>query len=339
MPVYSGNTSIPGIASFSTLGQTYTDGVTTIPTGLYETGGVGTNAPPASHNTTLLNVAKRIKPRNTAGQASASGKIVVCRFGVSNQLTIGDAVASLCLADTLKSSKVEVLNISKDGQTIDMIADLNSQHWVYQGVDTIPMILEAKGVAIVGDIYPQVQAVVLGEPALTYGSNASNPSGWPTTLAGIIAFYKEKLQAIAQIFRAKFPNCYLFMVTSPTYRAYGGRYGVDPVVSKAPSELQDWMSFAGMRAFVTANMDADDGYAPCDIGAWAMGPYVLSNGTTPNPTVLYYENGTAMTTVVGDMTAPDGVHPTSQMDTKCATRELEFYQETDFVKSWYLANP
>jgi hypothetical protein len=220
-------------------------------TGLYKgyAGGLypnGANQPSGAYLQAGLVHRAAIQPRDSAGQPSATGKIVLLSIGMSNATQEFSTFKGLADADAQKNPSLVIVDGGQGGQDAEIIKDPNANFW-----SIVAQRLTAAGVT-----GAQVQAVWLKEAIA--GENRAFPQD-----AQVL---RDDLRAIVQILVARYPSLQIVYLASRTYAGYA-----TTTLNPEP--------FAYESGFAVKWL-IEEAIAGTLAGPWlAWGPYLWTDGT------------------------------------------------------------
>ena len=291
--------------------------------GLYES---GTNVVPADHAAAGTAHAAAVKPLDSSGVPSASGKIVLLSVGMSNTTQewcsassappcdaytlIGQAAASASVNHT----SLVIVNGAAGGQTAstwDSPADAN-----YDRVrDTR---LTPAGVS-----EQQVQAVWLkvadSTPTVSLPSASSDAYALET-------FMGNDVRAL----KVRYPHLQLVFTSSRIYAGYASTTLNPEPYAYESGFASKWLIQAQIDQTRNGGVvvDARAGDLSLAAGApWiAWGPYLWADGTTPRSDGLTWQTGDF---------AADGTHPATSGRTKVANMLMSFFLGSPYSQCWF----
>lgn len=310
--VYPEKTSIPGLVPLTAASGTYSRDGVTVPLGLYPS---GFNTAPEYHAEKLIHVcAYDVLPIND--------QIQVVIHGMSNVASTAAVFIGYAASDPIIDPKVHFANIAHGGADLVETSDPESGYWT--GI--LPG-LEAAG----GVVPEEVQVLIFMEPVGSIGTDNSNPANIPMTFPGGAEWVADKTKIVIDLFKARYPNLKVVILSAATYRGYGGEWGVDAPVSKCPELAMGYEEAFGVRTLIGRQIDGDPGYDydECPILTWGLYPW--SNGIEPAP-LMGWDNGVAMTTLFEDVKETDGIHPDVGLRDKVSLRLLDALKELGGIR-------
>lgn len=285
----------------------------------------GSNFPPPAFRTVALARANAIQPRDTAGQPSATGKIVLLSVGMSNatQEWCSTSSALPCDAWTLTGkatadvavdkTRLSLVNGAMGGQTTDLWdepTDVNYDRVRDQRLQPL------------GLTEAQVQAVwfkvVHGQPR----SSLPAADADARTLAVDIA-------EAARALKVRYPNLQLVFFSS---RIYGGwattTLNPEPYAYETGFAAK-WAISAQIAQAAGGPVDALYGDLAVGTAAPVMlwGPYLWADGLNPRGDGLTWPRNNF---------EGDGTHPTMAGESKVADQLLMFFKNSPVTKCWFL---
>ncbi|HYH68417.1 MAG TPA: hypothetical protein VD866_27235 [Urbifossiella sp.] len=271
----------------------------------------GTNDRPAAHEKAGLELARRVRPLNAAGQPDAAGKVVLLSVGMSNTSQVSETFGRLLAKDDGRNPALVFVNGAQGGMTARAIRypKDNATGTRYWG--TIDDRLKAAGVTAA-----QVQAVWMKQ------ADAGPREGFPAYAETLC----DEMEDIARTVGERFPNARLMYLSSRTYGGYATT-GLNP-------EPYAFESGFAVRWLIQRQLDGKGGLnfdpakGPVRAPWLAWGPYLWASGTTKNAAGLSYERADF---------APDGTHPAPPGQQKVAAEMLRFFRTDPTTRPWFLA--
>ncbi len=260
----------------------------------------GTNKRPSAHTAKGISLAKgQVVPRKASGAVDTkNGKLVFLSVGMSNTEAEFKEFVKKANADSSKSKRVVVVNGAQKGKEAGEVAKAERGYW-----DEVDARLAAAGVtpAQVGAIWMKETD---GSPSLPFDE--------------YIAKLENDFAAIVQIAKDRYPNMWVFYVST---RVYGGYAVTD--VSPEPWAYQDGFAAKGLiERQLTGQLPVGPNAAP-----WlSWGPYMWADGTKGRADGLKW--------FCGDF-QEDGVHPSRSGTEKVADLLLDFLHADSTAKIWY----
>ncbi|HYY91034.1 MAG TPA: hypothetical protein VE955_03525 [Candidatus Dormibacteraeota bacterium] len=294
-----GGTSVPGLVPLNDLGNgTYAG----FRGGLYPN---GTNTMPLSHFNDGLALAKQIIPRDTLGNPSLNGKIVLLSVGMSNTLIETNGLIQLAANDTSLNPRLVIVNGAEGGEDARSIVTNPAPYWSY--VDT--------QLSNAGVTPNQVQTAWLKEAD-------ANPTGSNITYATMLA---SQLVTILQMMNQNFPNLRLVYMASRTYAGYASSSLNPEPYAYASGFSVKWVVEAQINGTSSLNYNASKGPVSAPWVAW--GPYFWANGLVPRSDGLVW--------YCSDFQS-DGTHPSiPQGQLKVGRMLLAFFKTNPTTASWF----
>jgi hypothetical protein len=160
----------------------------------------GSNVPPPDYASRGLDAASRIRPRDTNGAGSPTGRIVLLSIGMSNASLEFNGFRSLERQDAALAPQVVLVNGAEPGQDAEAIDTTSSPYWSF-----VDMQLARSGVTRL-----QVGAVWLKEAI------ADETEPFPADAQQL----ERDLDAIVSILTQRFPNLMIVYLASRTYGGY-----------------------------------------------------------------------------------------------------------------------
>jgi hypothetical protein len=293
------------------------------PLGLYN----GSNTMPAAHDNTGRVMARRIKKLNTAGQSSATGKIILLSVGMSGAAqewcgkhTLGvnctswSAQGSMML-DATRTSSVVVFNGADGAQVTD--------DWATPQAANYPRVAGL----LANNGYSEKQVQVIWVKLANRNPTISLPSPQADAYA-----MERSLGNVMRTLKIRYPNLKQVFITA---RIYGG-YVTTPV-NPEPWAYETgfavkWLIDAQIRQMATGVIDAESGNLDYrTVAPWiAWAPYMWADGTTPRADGLTWPRS--------DFEI-DGMHASTSGETKVAGMVRTFFQTSVHTSCWYKGLP
>ncbi len=270
----------------------------------------GTNDRPAGHDKAGLELARRVRPLNAAGQPDPNGKVVLLSVGMSNTSQVSETFGRLLAKDDGRHPALVFVNGAQGGMTARAIrypkdGATGTRFW-----STIDDRLKAAGVTAA-----QVQAVWMKQ------ADAGPRDGFPAYAETLC----DEMEDIARIVGERFPNARLMYLSSRTYAGYATT-GLNPEPYAFESGLAvRWLIQRQLDGKAALNFDAAKGPVRAPWLSW--GPYLWAAGTTKNAAGLSYDR---------DDFAPDGTHPAPPGQQKVAAEMLRFFRTDPTTRPWFL---
>ncbi|MBK8911905.1 MAG: SGNH/GDSL hydrolase family protein [Chlorobi bacterium] len=289
-------------------------------TGLYKgfSGGLypgGSNTPPRAHTTALEHVTIRITPLDTAGVASANGKIVLLLLGASSPTQEFPAFVDEAMKLPNLNPSLLFVNGGQGGISLEKMNDPSGRYFE----NNVGRTLRDAGAS-----FNQVSVIWLKTGSLEgRGDTLTFPDAVNREREGFI----ELLQRI----RTTFPNLRVVYVTGRNTTQYVSPKPEDDGLVKhlePRAYYNSWMwkwLIEAQIAETDPRLDwhGDDRKAP--LVAWAA-PFWTS-GATPN--------SVGHTWLPEDVEA-DGVHPSPTGEAKIGKLLATFFSTDPYTKQWFL---
>ncbi len=279
--------------------------------GLY---GQGKNYRSGSHLSDGLAFASQVAPRDTAGNLSSNGKIVMIGVGASNPRTEFDAF--MRFADTFQNinPKLFFVNTCIGGQGIQKMKDLSDNYWKSA----------AKEMDSLGVGFRQVQAAWIETD-----NTADGDTVFPRAALSLTDEYRELLQTL----KALYPNlkiCYF------AGRAYSGwaepqQGGVGKGLLAPRDYYQGWAT----RFLIEKQISREAGFISSGTGAvipfstWAN--YSYTDGSKTRSDGFSVDCNTDI--------GADGLHLTGAGEMKIGEQMFRYFQTDTTSKGWFLNQP
>jgi hypothetical protein len=275
---------------------------------LGENGGLypeGRNTPPAAHAAAGLELARRIKPLDTAGHPAPDGKIVLLAIGMSNTTQEFQAFLRLAHADSALNPRLVLVDGAQGGQTAAITAKADANFWKVAGER-----LDAAGVT-----GAQVQAVWLKQ------ANAGPSQPFPAEAKKLQA----DLQATLQNLSAKFPNLKIAYLSSRTYGGYASTpLNPEPHAYESGFAVK-WLIADQISGAPALNFSPARGAVRAPWLAW--GPYLWTDGTQGRADGFTWPR---------EDCGPDGTHPSETGRRKVGAALLQFLKNDPTAQPWFV---
>jgi len=266
----------------------------------------GSNAPPREHQKAGLEAAAGIVPRDTSGQPSRDGKIVLVSIGMSNTTQEFQVFQKLASADPDLNPRLVLVDGAQGGQAADVTADPRSRFW---GV--LDQRLSAAGVS-----RQQVQAVWLKQAIRV----PSRP--FPLEAKKL----QEYIRATIHNLQNSFPNLKIAYLSSRIYAGYATTpLNPEPHAYETAFAVK-WVIADQIGGKPELNFVSGRGPVRAPWLAW--GPYLWADGIKRSSEGLVYTR---------DDLAGDGTHPSPQGREKVARRLLSFFKRERTARSWFVS--
>ncbi len=208
------------------------------------------NSVPAAHDAEADAAALAIVRRDTAGNPSGSGVILMVGAGMSNTR---QEFSEFQRTPSNKASYVKVINGAQTAQDASVMA--TAVYW-----DVVDDEIEARGYTAA-----QVGAVWLKT------AESQESGSFPTHMLTLKGYLKGAVEIIA----ARYDNCKIVFLSSRTYGGYN-----DTGVSPEPWAYEGGFAVQQLIADQVNGTDLDLDYSLVPVLLW--GPYLWANGTTGN---------------------------------------------------------
>ena len=300
--------------------------------GLYEN---GKNIPPADHNSAGLAKVSNVVPRDTAGNPSSTGKIVLMSMGMSNTTQewcatlrynqtgyagtsceswsfIGQARASARVNNTSLVIVNGALG-SQDAKTWNKAAGSNYDR-VRDNVLSPQGLTEAQ----VQIIWLKVADI---SPSAVLPSASADAYILETYIGNILRAAKTRYPNLQQVFlSSRIYGGYATIKLNPEPHAYESGFAVKWTIQAQIDQMRNGGTVVDKRA---GNLNYTNGTVP-----WiAWGPYLWANGTTQRSDGLKW--------VKSDFES-DGTHPSTSGETKVGKMLLNFFLNSTYTP-WFRA--
>ncbi len=301
-PVAAANcsgTSVPGLVPTNDLGNSTYQGY---PGGLYPN---SSNTMPQTHFNDGFALSGQITPRDSNGNLSLTGKIVLVTIGMSNTNIESQGLIQLAQSASLNPALV-IVNGAQGGEDAKVIVTNPSPYWSYVNTQ-----LSNAGVTA-----HQVQAAWLKEAD-------AGPSGSSISYAQTLA---SQLIIILQMMTQQFPNLKLTYLSSRIYAGYASStLNPEPYAYTSGFSVK-WVVEAQINGTSSLNYKPSMGPVVSPWVSW--GPYIWANGLTPR--------SDGLTWVCPDFQS-DGTHPSiPQGQLKVGKMLLDFFRTDQTSTPWFL---
>lgn len=297
------------------------------PGGLYPG---GSNVPPAAHDAAGVSRAQSLMAIDTAGNPSASGKIVVVSIGMSNttqEFCSGASTTTSCTsfsfmgqaaADaTVNHATLVLVNGARGGQdagTWDAASDPN--------YDSVRL----------GRLQPLGLTEKQVQVAWVKQANAGPQDSLPSLQADAYRL-ETTLGAIVRALKVHYPNLKLVFFSSRIYAGYATTtLNPEPYAYESAFAIK-WLIDAQIRQMASGGGAIDPAAGDLNyasgVAPWiGWGPYLWAAGTVPR-------TNDGLTWVTADFAA-DGTHPSQAGQQKVGTMLLAFFKTSPYTKCWFL---
>lgn len=265
--------------------------------GLYGKGG---NEPPEALKKSAETALAQIKPLDTLGQPSDSGRIVLVSISMSNATQEFSFFKQIADKDERKSDKLTIVDCAQGGQAMAQWVPADGRPW-QEAMNRI----ERAGVTP-----EQVQV------AWIKLANVS-PSG---SMKEHLAKLEADTTAVLHNAKKRFPNLRIAYLGSRIW-AGNAKGGLNP-------EPYAYEGAFSVRHLIQKQMAGDESLAPARSPLLLWGPYLWAEG----------EKGRKIDDLIyvkADF-AGDGVHPSSSGREKVAKQLLEFFATNPLAKGWFV---
>jgi hypothetical protein len=275
----------------------------------------GFNQMPASHFTVGGNHARRIRPRDTAGNPAADGRVVVLSVGMSNARQEFEAFRQLAQTETGIRPEILFINGAQGGHAAD--AWDNPARPAYDWV-------RDRALAPAGLSELQVQVAWLKQANRT-------PAGAPSLPAQNADAYvlMERLGNILRAMQQRYPNLEQVYLSSRTY----GGYAPAGAISPEPYAYETGFAVkliidSQIRQILGEGLHPRAGDLGDEVAPWiAWGPYLWADGSTPRYDGLAW--------LRSDFAA-EGIHLSPSGQAKVAALLSSFFRNAPTARCWYL---
>jgi hypothetical protein len=275
----------------------------------------GANSMPAGHLELGLSLAGQVQPRASNGAPSVNGKVGLLAIGVSSTSEDFGAFQALAGADPRKAPSVVLVNGGVSGHPIDTWLDPKGEPWA-----VVDSRLGEAGISA-----GQVQVVWVMLP---------DRDGLPEPFPAQQVEYKEKLETVLRLLRARFPNLVLGYLSSHGYTGYAiGHPNFEPVGYEYGFGVK-WLIEDQISGLGDINPDPSQGAVTAPWVAW--GPYLWANGLGPDGApggVPGRSDGLEWECSDFEL---DGIHPSSSGEAKSAELLLQHFTTDPTACGWFL---
>ncbi len=267
----------------------------------------GKNEPPAVQRAAASRALEQIRPRDSAGNPSEDGKIVLLSIGMSNTTQEFSAFKEIADPDPRKASRIVIVDGAQGGQ--------DAQRW--SGATNPTWQVADRRLAQARVTPQQVQAVWIKQAI------AGPSGGFPAATDQL----RDELARICRVARECYPNLQIAFLSSRIYAGYA-KTSLNP----EPYAYESAFAVRGlieqqMKGDTQLNCDPAKGPITAPVLLW--GPYLWADGTHPRK-----DNG--LTWEEQDL-GPDGTHPSSTGRAKVARLLLDFFTSDPNSKRWFTA--
>lgn len=271
--------------------------------GLY---GGGQNQPPKAHFEAAKSEAAKIRPLDSDGKPSPSGKIVLLSIGMSNTTQEFSVFKRLADADLEKSQTLIIVDGAQGAQDAVRTSREDAPFW-----SVIDERLHAAGVTV-----RQVQAVWLKQAIARPSEDSTAETRRLKSLVG-------KAVGIA---KHRFPNLRIAYLSSRIYAGYATTpLNPEPFAYEGAFAVRD-LILDQINRKPEFNFDPERGAVLAPVLLW--GPYLWSDGLAPRKSDgLIWER-----TDFGE----DGTHPSNSGRRKVAEQLLKFFKGEATTRTWFV---
>jgi hypothetical protein len=271
--------------------------------GLY---GGGKNEVPAAQQKLAEAAVASIRPLDSEGKPSESGKIVMMSLGMSNTTNEFSRFVPLANQDARKSASLVIVDGAQGGQTAQVWAAPEARAW-----SVAEQRLEAAGVKPA-----QVQVLWIKQ------ANAGPSRGREAEMKRL----QDDVEKVVLNAKQKYPNLRLVFLSSRIYAGYA-QTGLNP----EPYAYEGAYAMRGViqkqiNGDAALNADPAKGEVKAPVLLW--GPYLWAAGATPR-------KADGLTYLPEDFTG-DGTHPSQSGAMKVAKVLLEFFTTDANAKPWFV---
>jgi len=286
----------------------------------------GSNLMPPAHILAGLACAAAIRPLDTSGRPSASGRYVLLSVGMSNTtqefwgsssktVPASWSFAGQAFAHSLfNRSTLAIVDGAAGGQV--------AQVWAAPTMANYVRVRDAQ-LAPLGLTEAQVQAIWLKEADIQ--PTVALPS--PNADAYIL---EAALGDVVRSCKIRYPNLQLVFLSSRIYAGYAtSALNPEPYAYESGFAVKLLIK-AQIDQMATGKIDPTAGDLSYESGKapWlAWGPYLWADGTTPRSDGLVW--------LLEDLVSSDGTHPSSSGQQKVGAMLLDFLLGSPFSRAWF----
>ena len=284
----------------------------------------GSNTMPAGHAARGMAQAGRIRPLDTQGRPSATGKYVLLSIGHSSTTQIFCAVSGnrcnpwsfvgQAAADpAVNRTALRIINGAQGGQ--------DASRWL-SPTDPTYELIRTQALAPAGLSEAQVQIVWL-----------KTATAFPTTsLPGAAAdaqILTQRIGAIVRTLKQRYPNLRQVFISSRSYGGFTDVGNPEPFAFESGFATK-WVVEAQIRQLDGGAIDPRAGDLGQNVSPWlAWGAYIWA-GTPAQP------RGDGFYWVRSDF-EEDGIHPSTSGERKAGGMLLRFFKTAPQTSCWFLA--
>jgi len=264
--------------------------------GLY---GKGSNTPPEPLKKSAEAALSLIKPLDTDGKPSDSGKIALVSISMSNATQEFSFFKGIADEDPRKSDKLTIVDCAQGGQTMASWAQPEGRPW--------PEAMNRLKIAEVSPQQVQLAWVKLAN---------AGPSGSKTEH---LATLEADTIKVLHLLKERFPNLRIAYLGSRIYAGYATT-GLNP-------EPYAYEGAFAVRHLIQQQISGDESLALSKTPLLLWGPYLWADG----------EKGRKLDDLkyTRQDFGPDGTHPSNSGREKVAKQLLEFFATNPLAKSWF----
>jgi hypothetical protein len=346
----TGNTAMIPI-----MDMTAADNYLSFPGGLYEN---SSDTVPADHDADGKAAAALIQPLDTNGNPSATGKVILISFGMSNAaIEFGSFVS---IAEASRQVNQTTLYISNSA-----LSDQDACYWfpatgppscnstVENEYDRIAANMSASGVSAA-----QVQiAWIDSANGRDHSENRGcQPLGTlclslcdPSTVGCVnnenttnALNEEEEFGETMRAAKTRFPNLKLLFFSSRVYGGYASASDADPEPFAYETGYGiKWLIQAQINQISTGTVDPVGGDLSYGSAPWiAWGPYFWADGPNPRSDGLVWCNGQSGSPCKGEVDfGPGGLHLNTTGGNKAGNLLLNYFLTSPYTQAWFAANP
>jgi hypothetical protein len=266
----------------------------------------GSNSPPNAHLRAGLQLFRHIVPLDRQGQASDSGRIVLCTIGMSNTTQETRSFLKLAAVEQGLNPKLTIVDCAQGAQTASKIQDPNLPYW--------KLVKERLANA---EVTPQQVQVVWVKEA---NGNPTEP--FPEHAKKL----QENMVNVLHNLHDKFPNLKIAYLSSRIYGGYaGGILNPEPYAYEEGFSMK-WLIADQIAGKAELNYDPAKGPVRAPWTVW--GPYLWADGLKGRTDGLVVWKREDL--------GPDGTHP-SMLGREKVARLLMNFLKTDLTsKQWFV---
>lgn len=283
--------------------------------GLY---GDGKNEPPPAHRDAANRILAEIKPLDSDGRFSKTGRIGLISLGMSNTTQEFSYFKQIADNDANKSPYVCIVDCAQGGQAAGNWA--NPDKFAAPQRQS-PWIVTDERIQKAGLTSAQVQVVWIKQAI----PGPASIGEFPRHARSL----QSDLAVIVQKLKQKFPNLRIAYLSSRIYAGYATtELNPEPYAYESAFAVR-WLIQDQIKGSPDLNYDPNRGEVKAPLLLW--GPYLWADGTTPrkNDGLVWKQE---------DLSERDGTHPSESGRRKVAQLLLNFFESDPFAATWFVGN-